>query len=36
MSEEAVVAKLELFFYLQKLRDTVTQILRDSWSPTEI
>jgi len=36
MSEEAVGAQIKVFFYLQRLRDTVTQIRRDSWSPTEI
>lgn len=36
MSEEAVGAKIKVFLYLQKLSDTVTQIRRDSWSPTEI
>ena len=36
MSEEAVGAKIKVFLYLQKLRDTVTKICRDSWSQTEI
>lgn len=36
MSEEAVGAKIKIFLYLQRLRDVVTQIRRDSWSPTEI
>ena len=36
MSEEAIGAKIKVFLYLQKLRDTVTKIRRDSWSQTEI